>query len=923
MHGLKVLICKYEDPAYRGMRLTVRSFCGCNVRFVKPHPHGGYTIFFQRTGLDSRAEASSLEWIRARKLVFLGAGSLGSTEIILRSKDHGLSVSSQAGERLSGNGSMLAFGYGLSARTNALGKAFPASHAPGPTICGVVECNKGGRMEHRFILQEGTFPMVMATLFRIVHWILPGNGGRPIFRSLLRRIRFGIGRSGDILDFSQVYLIMGHDSANGRLSLQNDQPVLDMRGVSREDTCSRMLDTLESMTLALGGVFKQSGFKVLVHPLGGMSMTTDGTGSTGATSHACEVFAGDDAKTHKGLCVIDGAVIPRSLAANPAATICAIAERSVDLIARERGLEIEYSLNIPTKRSMKAPKAAARGTVSFSETMFGDLLVGKTYAPLRLDVAVRVARNGTKYEGTMRGTLYCVTLSDQSMQIRDGKCTILEQDESAPNQVRFVYLGDVLDTNGNLYRFRGVKILHSGIAFSLLGTWKAATRLQVSMSTSSGKSLRGTVRIALPAFIRQLCSIKIEAAQGTSSIQVSLDFARHFVSRVAHQVFLPLMPLIWPPDVEELRGDVATRAVTQADHQQLVTSSDGVESSLQMWKPRTKPASFDVKHVLLIPGAAVSHLMFATLTLETNFVDYITERGYACWILTHRLCKKSDEKERNDWTAYDARLDIRAALKAIRGIKSQATSRTRPYVVAHCAGSIALGSGLLDGTISSEWLVGMTASGVFIHPILSPANRLKARLRLISFYARLLGNWFAMDSTRNAALLQRFLDQILRFYPVGAKRQLCNSSTYHRIQLAIGLPWQHENLNAATHDQLHRVFGGFGIPSLRHLIQMDSASTITDNEGRTLVIPANIQRLRALPMLLITGTNNGVYSLQGLRSSTEALRSNLRSQIVKFAAVSNLNHLDCWMSQKASEENGFFDTIEKELASVFGSQIQG
>ena len=49
-------------------------------------------------------------WVHAKKFVFLGAGALGSTEILLRSKEMGLKMSKKVGENMSGNGDMLAFG---------------------------------------------------------------------------------------------------------------------------------------------------------------------------------------------------------------------------------------------------------------------------------------------------------------------------------------------------------------------------------------------------------------------------------------------------------------------------------------------------------------------------------------------------------------------------------------------------------------------------------------------------------------------------------------------------------------------------------------------------------------------------------------------------------------------------------------------
>jgi len=45
-----------------------------------------------------------------RELCFLGAGALGTTEILLRSRAHGLKMSPMVGQKLSGNGDVLSFG---------------------------------------------------------------------------------------------------------------------------------------------------------------------------------------------------------------------------------------------------------------------------------------------------------------------------------------------------------------------------------------------------------------------------------------------------------------------------------------------------------------------------------------------------------------------------------------------------------------------------------------------------------------------------------------------------------------------------------------------------------------------------------------------------------------------------------------------
>ena len=58
-------------------------------------------------------------------VVVLAAGTLGSTEILLRSREAGLPVSGQVGERFTGNGDVLAFGFNNDVPINGIGVGEP------------------------------------------------------------------------------------------------------------------------------------------------------------------------------------------------------------------------------------------------------------------------------------------------------------------------------------------------------------------------------------------------------------------------------------------------------------------------------------------------------------------------------------------------------------------------------------------------------------------------------------------------------------------------------------------------------------------------------------------------------------------------------------------------------------------------------
>ena len=71
-------------------------------------------------------------------------------------------------------------------------------------------------------------------------------------------------------------------------------------------------------------------------------MSRDNSVDSGVTNHLGEVLTDQNGEVHDGLVVVDASVIPTALGANPFATITAIAERSVESLAKRKGLAIDY-----------------------------------------------------------------------------------------------------------------------------------------------------------------------------------------------------------------------------------------------------------------------------------------------------------------------------------------------------------------------------------------------------------------------------------------------------------------------------------------------------------------------------------------------------------------------------------------------------
>lgn len=403
-------------------------FCECEVRYIKKHPdpeEDGYLVFFAWHGSNRGAFQDNLYedlmWVHAKTCVFLGAGSIGTTEILLRSKKLGLSMSDKVGTDMSGNGDILAFGYNTDTEVNAIGRAYPSPYNPvGPTITGVIDCRDiSDNPLDGFVIEEGAVPKALAPLFQTMLEMMPGNQ-YPQGYNLFAKVKHVLAQQGSrflgpyfkkgSIEKTQVYLIMSHDSNQAILTLKDDKPVLEFLGVGRSEHVKQLNNMLKNATEAVGGIFVQSPFyaalgqqEITVHPIGGACMSKDGTADHGVTNHFGEVLTGNGDEIHRGLIVTDGAIIPTALGVNPFATITALAERSVEHAAHDViGRRIDFKTKNDTLDLFADPHQYAQESRQLERVDTKDI-----FDATRLVEATRAAKaNGFGFSEVMSGFIH-------------------------------------------------------------------------------------------------------------------------------------------------------------------------------------------------------------------------------------------------------------------------------------------------------------------------------------------------------------------------------------------------------------------------------------------------------------------------------------------------------------------------------------
>ena len=260
--------------------------------------------------------------VSAERLV-LAAGSLGSTELLLRARLNGVSP---------------ALGYGWSANGDFLTPALSKQAADptrGPTISARIDHTDGKVYGEHIFIQDGGFPHILD--------MLVGASLRQLPRVWRRRLRFLDTWAKEIRVTRNImpWFAQAIDASDGRLYLKRrpgqagkERLALDWDIRNSRKTMDAVVKLHKKLAKATGGkpvvsptwtVFRDL---ITPHPLGGCNMA-DGP-AKGVVDHAGRVFG------QKGLYVVDGAVIPRAIGRNPSRTIAAVAERAFECWRKDK-----------------------------------------------------------------------------------------------------------------------------------------------------------------------------------------------------------------------------------------------------------------------------------------------------------------------------------------------------------------------------------------------------------------------------------------------------------------------------------------------------------------------------------------------------------------------------------------------------------
>jgi cholesterol oxidase len=522
----------------------------------------GYQVRLREYGHPDAGRDGVERQVTAR-YVFVCAGALGTTELLLRSRDQYRTLPDlppALGHGYSGNGDFLSFGDGLRE---------PAEPSNGPTITTAALVHTGtAAAEQWFVLEEGGYSEHLAKLVRSLHVSrLPAYAARLVGTGTRRVL--GTARAlGATLDEggarSAVLLAMGRDRADGRIELRGPGHRLHVTwDVTRNDPLYEAERAVSGQVIrALGGrpfgtptwrLFRQP---VTVHNLGGARMGSDP--ETGVVDADGEVFG------HPGLYVLDGAVLPGATGANPSSTIAAVAERCIEVAVRRITGNRDWvapqraevvARDLPEDRAVRAvvaqggPRRSGPGLV-FRETMRGSVAVPAGPADphrrrrvvLRLGVLVpdlQTFLDDPVHAARLGGTVQVEGLTRRPAAVDRGSLHLLTSIDGGRRRT-MDYVVPFVDDAGRSWLLQGSKLVYHQRA---IGPWRATTRMGVALTAPGDRydatAPTGTVTIGVADVARLLLSLRPAGAAGAGAAATTLlRFGGFFTGQVL-RAFLP------------------------------------------------------------------------------------------------------------------------------------------------------------------------------------------------------------------------------------------------------------------------------------------------------------------------------------------------------------------------------------------------
>jgi cholesterol oxidase len=888
-------------------------------------------------------------------IVVLAAGTLGSTEILMRSRQAGLRVSDQLGERFNGNGDVLGFAHDTTSDVDAVGwGATHERHPVGPTITGRIPLFDTGTGDE-VTVEEGSIPGVLTPVVPLA--VAVATLARRDL-GLVDRLRLAARSVRRASRRTLTYLVMSTDDGDGRMRLGRGGIQVDWEDVGEAPVFASDNQKLKTAAEAIGGHYlaqpmwsKDNGFSLItVHPLGGCVMADDA--ERGVVDDRGRVFAGPTGReVHDGLIVADGSIVPRPLDVNPLLTISALAERAADALVKDRGwVSVEQEMS-PLRWADPAPGPAAgvdtepgRAPVGssaqprlwFTERMIGWLAPpqGVTLAPAWTgrptgsgpiefvltiaseDVPALLADAATPM--TLVGTVEAPALAPGPLMVEHGELRLLEPVSDQVETWHMHYAIDLVAGDGRRFHFDGIKVIRHGPPWMV---WRETSTLYVTITDESGDRVGvGVMRIRPSDFARQLTTMRVSAAGGPLvAMRCLVGFLRLFLGRLFHLFGgLPAeLELVTsrddPHDPENLPVS-GLRPSLLPEPEICWSGRDGTWHDVDVAKS-CSDAALDATALVetgKVPVGPDAHLMLTRYCGGTKG-PVLLAPGFAMAArsflgrtmpvnLTEYLVGHGYDVWLFDYRASidlpscrtDFTIDEIATLDwpaAVAEVRAR-TDADSVQAFGHCVGSSSLLMALGAGM---EGVRSAVCSQFSLHPHTSLLNRVKCVLR-VGKVAHDIGIRGVLPDNEHL-WIDIATTVALHLVPV-PRQEHCGEPDCRFINSVYGCTHTHAQLDNATHHSLHGAFGYGNTTTLGHLALMMRRRLAVDAQGCE-VYTQHPERL-ALPLHFLAGARNYIFKPAGTQATLDWLRTHNDPELYSCSWLAEYAHLDAIIGRDAA-----------------------
>lgn len=928
-------------------------FVECSVSHLEKNDDK-WIIHFELLGAQ-RSKFDAPEMFVTADTVVLSAGTLGSSEIMLRTRDKGLKVSDKLGFHFSGNGDVLGFGYNSEEKINGIGRGqhLDKENPVGPCITSVIDMRKTENPEDGMILEEGSAPSPMAKMFPQFMATMSALTGKDQSKdgllseisekkreleSMFRGVYKGATQN------TQTYLIMTHDKSAGRFSLKDNRLQIDWKGVGHEEIFEKASNRIEEATKAIKGtsipnptwtnLFNKD--LVTVHPLGGCIMGENS--NQGVVNHKGQVFTASDKENeeavYENLYIADGSIVPRSLGANPLLTISALSERICKIMAREKGWEIDY--NLPSKAPVSEESSDEKIPlgVQFTETMKGFISTKKAEDkacetpeefekfykegksenhPLKITLTVvcedlETMLKDNEHSSRMVGTVEVPSISAEPLLISEGTFQLFVEYEGEMETKRMVYNAKLFNPKGDSYYFEGYKTVRDDKGFDM---WSDTTTLYTTVfADNEGKkgeiTAQGIIHVHLTDFVKQMTTMKaLHAGSTTEKLKALYSFGKYFAGNLydtyggilaKDSAFNPSAP---PRKKRPLR----------APEPQIypVKTSDNVNLLLTRYDGRNREDlenGINKGSVMLAHGFSVSGLIFEIDTPDTNLVEYLCAHGYDVWVMEYRtsiaLPSAKDQSTADDIATKDFPACVDKILKI--------TGEKDIQLFAHCVGAI---TGVMAMLAGLKGVRSMVCFQIAADIIGGEQIKLKAAAHVPTLLKKFGIETMTAYTDTNAGWLDKALNTAVKAYS-SVLGSGTNDSIANRVTFMFSTLYEKENIDEKTFDSFHEMFGVTNLTTYEQLTLMAREKELRDFDGNDVYLPHAKERLN-IPMCFVHGEKNEVFVPEATERTYNRLKKLNPEQHYERHVIEGYGHQDCVIGKNADRDVWHFvvDFLDK------------